>query len=54
MAKAVENIGVVLTMVDVIALPMARMPRNVKTRVRPGTKSPTATNTRLSATKMGA
>jgi hypothetical protein len=51
-ASAVENIGVVLTMVDVIALPMVRMPRNVRTRVTPGTKRPTATKTRLSNAKI--
>jgi len=50
----VENIGVVLTMVDVIALPIVPIPRNVKTRVIPGTKSPTATKVRLSNTKIGA
>jgi len=43
MAKTVENIGVVLTMVEVIELPMVRMPRKLKTRVTPGTNKPTAT-----------
>ena len=36
-AKTVENIGVVLTIVEVIELPMVRIPRKLSTRVTPGT-----------------
>jgi hypothetical protein len=47
----VENIGVVFTMVDVIALPIVRMPRKLNTRVTPGTNRPTTMKMRLSALK---
>ncbi len=49
MASTVENIGVVLTIVDVTELPMARIPRKLKTRVTPGTNRPTAIKIKLSA-----
>ena len=53
-ASAVENIGVVLTMVDVIALPMFQSRETSRPGSFPDTKSPTATKVRLSTTKIGA
>jgi len=52
MARTVENIGVVLMIVEVIELPMVRIPRKLNTRVTPGTNRPTATKIRFSSTKM--
>ena len=50
-ARIVENIGVVFMMVDVIALPIVRMPRKLNTRDAPGTNRPTTTKMKLSAMK---
>ncbi len=49
-----ENIGVELSTVAVIELPIVRMPRKISIRATPGTKRPMRTKGRLAFIRIGA